>query len=234
MNEMTSDDKRTGACSPGSAPSSCCQPGDAHMSSCCEPKNGSWSKGKALISAIVIVAAVVVGAHSFVRGTSAQSGNTGPTKSFLTSLSEQPVTAEGDKVKPSPQREEILFRPLDSLQALDTLAAEKDLALIVLLGEGQEPSQVITKQLKSALDKPLTSTRKVGAFTLGNNTPDYGYLVQHFGVKAFPCVVVLGRGCSASAVSGDLSEARLYEAIVSASKPAACCPVQGGASCCPK
>ncbi len=65
MNEMTSDEKGTEACCPQSAPSNCCQPGDTNMSSCCGTGTGSWSKGKTLISGIVIVAAVVVGAYSF-------------------------------------------------------------------------------------------------------------------------------------------------------------------------
>ena len=173
------------------------------------------------------------GGSLFLReGTSAQSGNTVPTKSFVASLGQQPVPAEGDKTEPSPRREEIVFRPLDSLQGIDTLAADKDLVLIMLLGQGQEPSQDITKQLKSALDRPLTSTRKIGAFTLGNKTAHYSNLVQHFGVESFPCVVVLGRGCSASPVSGDVFEERLYEAIGSTSKPAPCCPVRNGGSCC--
>jgi hypothetical protein len=78
------------------------------------------------------------------------------------------------------------------------------------------------------------SGQKVGAFTLNANVPDYGYLVRHFGVTSFPCVVVLGRRGAALAVSGDISGARLYGAFLMASRPGSCCPTQGDASCCPK
>ena len=32
----------------------CCQPSDGKLSSCCDPKERSWTKGKVLISVIII------------------------------------------------------------------------------------------------------------------------------------------------------------------------------------
>jgi hypothetical protein len=172
-----------------------------------------------------------------VRVTSGQSAKSGPARSFSATLSEKPVTPGGDlaKVNLQSQGEPIsLSRPLDSLQALDTAASDKDVVFIVLLGEGQDFTHPVCRQLEVALNKPWTSGQRIGAFTLQSNVPDYGRLVTHFAVKSFPCVVVLGRRGSASAVWGDISEARLYNAFILASWPAACCPTQTSASCCPK
>ena len=49
---------------------------------CCTPGETSWSKGKTLITVIIIIAAIAVGAHSFLSGNSAQSYTTAPAKSF--------------------------------------------------------------------------------------------------------------------------------------------------------
>jgi hypothetical protein len=186
---------------------------------------------------IIITAAIGVGANSILRGTSAQAYKVGPAKSFSASLAESPVAAIeiGNQSNPLPNREEIsVNQALDSLQALDTLAADKDVVFIVLAGEEQNPAPAVLKQVGVVANNLWTSGQKIGAFTLKTNAPDYGYLVGHFAVKSFPCVVVIGRRGTASAVSGDISDARLYNAVVLASKPAACCPTQSDAACCPK
>jgi hypothetical protein len=237
MNNPDSDVKGKCSCAEDDAAAACCQPSDGKPSSCCNPKEVSLTKGKVIISVIIITAAIVVGANSFLRGTSAQAYKVGPAKSFSASLAESPVTAieVGNKDNPLPNREEIsVNRALDSLQALDTLAAEKDVVFIVLPGEEQHPAPAVLKQVGVVANNLLTSGQKIGAFTLKTNVPDYGYLVGHFAVKSFPCVVVIGKRGTASAVSGDISEARLYNAVVLASKPASCCPTQNDAACCPK
>lgn len=81
MNHVTSNGEGIGGCSSKAAPPTCCQPVDENVSSCCNPKGGSWSKGKALISVIIIMAAIGVGATSFVRGTSTQSAASTPASS---------------------------------------------------------------------------------------------------------------------------------------------------------
>lgn len=218
------------------AQSTCCQTSGGSASSCCNPESGSRSKGKMLISAIIIVAALGVGANSFVRVTSAQSDKIGPARSFSATLGEKPASPDVDpEIKLPSQNEDISFsRPLDSLRALDTVASDKDVVFIVLFGEGQEPPKVAPRHIGELLNNLRSTGQRIGTFTLGPNVPDYGYLVRHFAVKSFPCVVVLGRAGTASAVSGDISAARLYSAFVLASKPAACCPTPSTASCCPK
>ena len=76
-----------------------------------------------------------MGANSILRGTSAQAYKVGPARSFAAGLTESPVTAIeiGNKANPLPNREEIsVNRTVDSLQALDTLAADKDVVFLVL------------------------------------------------------------------------------------------------------
>ncbi|MBI5570448.1 MAG: hypothetical protein HY914_10925 [Desulfomonile tiedjei] len=217
--------------------SPCCSSADGQGSSCCNPKQRSWSRGRTLISVIVITAAIAVGTHSWVTGTSLQSGKTTPTQPFSSSLAER-SSAPGDgpgKLKPQSQRGEALFiQTVDSLKAMETLAADTDVAFIMLRGERPEAYQATCAQIQVVLNKLQTLGKRIGVFTLPSNVPDYARLVRHFSVEAFPCVVVLGRQGTPSAVSGDISEARLYYAFVQASQPGSCCPTQGNAACCPK
>ena len=237
MNEVTSDEKGKSCCATEDAAATCCQPEAGNVSSCCNPGEASWKKGKTLVSVIIIMAAIGVGANSFLSGNSAQSYTTVPAKSFSAGLTEIPtVTAENSyQGKPQTKPEEIsLNRVLDSLQSLDTLAADKDVVFLVLPGEAQISSLAIPKQLGTVANNLWKSGQKVAVFTLKSSSPDHNQLVRHFSVKTFPSVVILGRQGSASAVAGDITEAGLYNAFVLASKPASCCPTQGSASCCPK
>lgn len=72
MHNVTSNGEGSGGCSSKVAPSTCCQPADGKESSCCNPKGGSWGKCKGLLAVIIIMAAIGVGAVSFMRGNSTQ------------------------------------------------------------------------------------------------------------------------------------------------------------------
>lgn len=72
MTNVNSNGEGTGGCSSKVAPSTCCQPPDGKESSCCNLKSGSWGKGKRLISLIIIMAAIGVGATSLVSKTPTQ------------------------------------------------------------------------------------------------------------------------------------------------------------------
>ncbi len=237
MNSETRDEKEMGGCSCKDPSPTCCPLPNGNESSCCSPTNESGNKGKTLISIIIIMAAIGVGANSLVRGTSAQSYNAGPAKPFSARLTEIPPVAVENSSPNTPQgkQDEIsINRVLDSLQSLDTLAADKDVVFLVLPGDAQNPTQGVFNQVGAVAKNLWASGQKVGVFTLKSNAPDHDQLVRNFAVKTFPCVVVLGRQGSATAVAGDVSEARLYSAFVLASKPGACCPPQGNAACCPK
>jgi hypothetical protein len=237
MNDLTSDEERKSCCASEDAASTCCQPGPGNVSSCCAPGAVSWKKGKTLVSVIIIMAAIGVGANSFLSGNSAQSYTSVPAKSFSAGLTQIPdVTADNSSQgKPQTKQEEIsLNRVLDSLQSLDTLAGDKDVVFLVLPGEAQISSLAVPKQLGTVANNLWKSGRRVGVFTVKNSAPDHSQLASRFSVKAFPCVIVLGRQGQPSAVAGDITEAGLYNAFVLASTPLSCCPGQSNASCCPK
>jgi len=232
MNDLNSGEKQIGGCCSEGAPTPCCQPADRRASTCCNPEDGSWRKIKLLISVIIIIAAIGVGTHSFFSGNSAQSYTTVPAKSFSAGLTEVPA-ATADSGRSQNKPEEIsLDRVLDSLQSLDVLAADKDVVFLILAGDVQAHSLAIPKQVRAVANNLANSGQGIAVFTVKNGAPDYERLVKHFSVNKFPSVVILGRQGSASALTDDISEARLYNAFVLASKSASCCPATGNASCC--
>jgi hypothetical protein len=236
MNDKDSEQGTPKDCPSEESSVSCCQISSDTGSSCCNTGNGIRGKWKALISGLIILAAIGVAAHSLVGGTSAQSDKTGP-RSFSAALSEKLATSavDLDKSRPLSQRQEMpLFQILDSLQTLDTLAADKDVVFIIVRGQEQKSSEIICKQVEPVLNKLRTSGHKIGEFTLSSTASDYDRLVRHFTIESFPCVLVMGRHGAASAVSDDISETRLYAAFALALKPVSCCPTQSSASCCPK
>jgi hypothetical protein len=237
MSDVTSDEKGKSCCASEDPGATCCQPAAGSLSLCCAPGAVSWKTGKTVVSVVIILAAIGMGANSFFNGNSAQSYTTVPAKSFSAALTEIPTAPanKSDQGKAQPKSEEIpLNLVLDSLQALDTLAADKDVVFLVLPGEAQIYSLAVPKQLGTVANNLWKSGQKVGVFTLKNGSPDHHRLVSQFSVKTFPGVIILGRQGFASAVAGDVTEAGLYNAFVLASKAASCCPTQGSASCCPK
>jgi hypothetical protein len=233
MSGVTSDEKGKSCCTTADSKTACCQSEPANASSCCTPGEASWKKSKTLISVIIIMAAVAVGTHSFLSGNSAQSYTTAPAKSFSAGLMGIPIVTP-DTPKSQNKPEEISFdRVLDSLQSLDVLAADKDVVFLILAGDVQAHSFAIPKQVRAVANNLANSGQRIALFTVKSGVPDYERLVRHFSVNTFPCVVILGRQGSASAVAQDISEARLYNAFVLASQSASCCPGQANTSCCP-
>jgi len=191
-----------------------------------------------LIAAIIIIAAIGVGAYSVVRRNSSQAGSANSASSFSAGLNEKsggPVET-GKYTKQSAQRELISFkRVLDSLQAMDTLAADKEVVFVALAAKGQELPQTISKKMEAALGKLPPWFLKVAAFTLNTSAADYDRLVQRLEIKTFPCFVVLGRQGPPVVVPavGEVNEAEVYKAVLVASKSGSCCPTTKKPICCP-
>jgi hypothetical protein len=178
-----------------------------------------------------------VGANSYFNGNFAQSYAALPANSFSAGLAQVPAVTAVNSSRGQPQTDQgeiALNQVLDSLKSLDTLAADKDVVFLLLPGEAQGASLEIPTQVGIVANNLWKSGQRIAVFTLKSGTPDHNRLVTQFSVKAFPCVVILGRQGFPSAVSGDISEAHLYNAFVLASKAFSCCPAQGNASCCPK
>ncbi len=75
-----------------SAPAACCESLKEKAASCCKPKDGSWAKGKMMITAVIIMAAIGVGAISFVAVTSVRTDTARPARSSSAGLDAKPAS----------------------------------------------------------------------------------------------------------------------------------------------
>jgi hypothetical protein len=234
MNKVHPDKKIAVCCAPENASLDCCQSAEGKISSCCDPGSGKhWNKGKSFVSAIIILAAIGVGANSIIKANSAQAGSSNTFSSFLNEKSDK---ADDSKSRQQTEGSQFSFnRVMDSLQAIDAQAADKEVVFIALPAKGQDLPQSASRQMETMLGKLPPSCQKVGAFTLSPSATDYDRLVQRLEIKTFPCFVALGRQGSPAIIpaDGDLSEAQMFKAYLAASKGENCCSGAKKALCCP-
>ena len=130
-----------------------------------------------------------------------------------------------DKASPA------LWKPeLDSLASLNKAAADIDAVFILLAADDQEGNQAVIKQIEAAAKKIQAGGVRISAFRLKQSAPNYVNLTKQLSA---PCVLAMVKGGGMSGVSADqITETKLVQAFVAASRPSSgCCPPGSGASC---
>lgn len=119
---------------------------------------------------------------------------------------------------------------LDSLASLNKAAADTDAVFILLAADDQEISQAAARQVEAAARTIQYNGVRISAFRLKQGAPNYANLKEQLSV---PCVIAMVKGGSVSGVSADqITETKLVQAFVSASRPSSgCCPPGSGATC---
>ena len=179
---------------------------------CC--KSGRTPHSKTVIFATVMLLAVGVAAYSMVKKNGAAASGT-PSAS----------TSKGDDGAGS-----LTEIRLESVEAAEKLATERDVTFLVLPGQDASLTNAVQDQVSAAFGKLLVQGQKTAAFALPESAGAYSALMKRFNVDSAPCVVVLGNGGRPSAVAGEITETKLLRAAVMASLRSNCCP---GGSCCP-
>ena len=122
-------------------------------------------------------------------------------------------------------------KPLDSLASLSKVAAETDAVFILLAADDQQGNQTITNEIEAAAKKVQSNGIRISAFTLKKGAPNYAQLAKQLSV---PCVLAMVKGGGLSGVSGEITETKLVQAFVMASRPASGCGPSGcGPAGCP-
>ncbi len=230
----------------------CCDGG-----SCCpsgaDGGNKSW---KIAVFVFIVLAAGVVLARSLLRKSdlpTEQSQNTfaaiqpevmsdTPSLQNAEATMQNTTASKGDAETPAVANEETkenisdedspaLWGPeLDSLASLDKAAANSDAVFILLAAEDQQSNQAAIKQIEAAARKIRTGGTSISAFRLKQGAPNFANFAKQLSV---PSVLAMVKGAGMSAVSADqITETKLVQAFVTASRPSAgCCPPGSGVSC---
>ena len=121
-------------------------------------------------------------------------------------------------------------KPLDSLASLNEAASDTSAVFILLAAEDQQDMQPVTKEIEAAAKTIQAGGTSISAFRLMQGAPNYANLTKQLSV---PCVLAMVKGCGVSGVpAGQITETKLVQAFVAASRPSSgCCPPGSGATC---
>ena len=192
---------------------------------------GLGTKWKVIVCLLVALAATVVLARSFTGKAETQTAQgqqafaaTVPTPSLVA-----PPASTG---KATPTKSAGWGEPLKNLAALNEVAAQKDAVFLYVPKAGQGPEETVKQQIEQAADKAQSGGTKMSFYTLDDGSQDYAQVTSQMPA---PCVLVLVKGRGMSVVSSDISEGKLLEALVTASRPSGgCCPSGSGSASCPQ
>jgi len=220
---------------------------------CCPPDSSNSGKSwKMVVFLVIVIAAGVVLAHSLINKSDSNAGQSqqgfapiqtnsdcdAPSPPNATASGEEPAESKGKIDEPSVLKnitkvassilEDVsdkavpaLWGPeLDSLASLNKVAAETDAVFILLAAEDKLKMESVTTEVEAAAKKIQAGGSRICAFTLKKDAPNYAQLAKQFSI---PCVLAMVKGRGLRAVSGDITEKKLIQAFVMASRPQSGC-----------
>jgi len=213
----------------------CCEGG-----SCCPSGSSKGSqRGKIIAFLLIVVATGAVLANSLVRKSQVEAGQSKTDFAVIETVNttemtsptndEAAIPVETNKIDNEHQKtiSSLWKTELASLSSLSKVAVNTDAVFVFLGSPGERDSKGLAKQMEAALAKIKANGTRVSTFWLKDSAPEYASLAQQV---TLPSVLALVKGGGMSMVSDEISETKLVQAFVTASRPAAGC---GPAGCGP-
>jgi hypothetical protein len=185
---------------------------------------GLRTKGKVIVCVVVAIAAALVLARGFIRKAESKSiqGQNAFAATAPAISPESPSTTEKVKTADTIRTKSSLWgEPLKNLASLNGVAAQKDAVFVYLPKKGRGPDETIKLQIEKAAGEAQSGGRVMGLYTLDDGSQDYAQVTSR--VPA-PLVFAVVKGGGTRAVTGDISEGKLLQALVEASRPSGCAP----------
>jgi hypothetical protein len=134
--------------------------------------------------------------------------------------------AVGEETTQKDQTEAALWgEPLNTIKTLNTVAMDKGGVFVFLPGTNQAQTDAIRTVIEKTAEKAKSRGTVIGAYILNNTSQEY---LQISSKSPAPCVLVMVKKAGASVVSGEITEEKLLQALITASRPASsCCPSSG-------
>ena len=208
-------------------PQACCEGG-----SCCPPaRAGASQKVKLIAFVLIVVAAGVVLANSLMRRSRAEADQsrggfaTDMIASALQTASSQPAAGSDSSTVALASPWET---SLSSLDELNTASADIQAVFVLVGSESDRASAALSQPMAAAVKALKGGGGSLRTYYLQPGTADYENLSKQ---AKLPCILAMVKGGGMAVVSDEVSESKLIQAYVTASRPgSACCP---GGSCCP-
>jgi MYXO-CTERM domain-containing protein len=208
--------------SPKQEAAACCGPGCG-----CE-SGGKPSKARWVVGVIVLAAAGVMVVRGMVK--SDKGSTQASTGGFANPAAQSAAGGEDTKSDAAAAGETTVGTTLGAFAELNMAAAKTDAVFVFLPGKEGTAGKAPAAPMKSAARAIEAKGMKCGLFTLKAGCADYEQVAKQMSV---PGVVALVKGRGMSAISGEVTEAKLLQGYVAAGSAGGCGP---GASpgCCPK
>jgi hypothetical protein len=215
----------------------CCDGG-----SCCPSgSTGGSQRWKTAVFILVVITAGAVLANSLVRKFHADADQSKKVFSSIqmdscclapvqssAETAVSPVAVEAKEQDLTVEEALTLWKTeLASLSSLNQVASGADAVFVLLGSQSQQNNKGIAREMESALAKIKANGTRVSTFWLQDSAPEYANLATQM---TFPCVMAMVKGGGMSVVSDQISEAKLVQAFVTASRPSSSC---GPAGCGP-
>jgi len=182
---------------------------------------GSSGKTRMIIGVIVLAAAGALVARAVVKNNStadapASAGFAALPAAIQSSSNSVPAVVDTNAVK-----------EISALSELNTVAKDMDGVFVFLPGKTNAAVKEATTQIRSAAQTIERQMKgKIGIFTLKTDSRDYEQVSSQIAV---PGTIAMVKGRGMAPVSGEITEAKLIQAFVSASSAGGGCgPSSGG------
>ncbi len=202
---------------------------------CCPSGSvGGNPRWKAAVFILIVIAAGAVLANSLVRKFRADADQSEQVFASIQmnnaccapvqSSTETDVSPVADEAKeqdvPVTEALALWQTELVSMSSLNQVATGTDAVFVLLGSQGQQANKGVAREMEAALVKIKSNGTRVSTYWLQDSAPEYANLATQM---TFPCVLAMVKGGGMSAVSDEISEAKLVQAFVTASRPASGC-----------
>jgi MYXO-CTERM domain-containing protein len=203
--------------------SACCGPG-CGCETAAKPGKARW-----VVGVLVLAAAGVMVVRGMVK--SDKGATQASPAGFANPAATQSAAAGADTSSDAAAAGETsVGTTIGAFAELNTVAIKTDAVFIYLPGKEGTAVKPPSTPMKAAARTIEAKGIKCGLFTLKAGSADYDQIAKQMSV---PGVVALVKGRGMSAVSGEVTEAKLLQGYVAASSASKCGP-GAGAGCCPK
>ncbi len=183
---------------------------------------GSSGKTRRVIGTLVLVAAVALVARAVIKN---HGVSTGRASAGFAALAASGRTPAPDGV--AAPLDTVGVKDLGALSELNAVAGDTVGVFVFVPGKSETVVKVPKAQILDAARTIESQVRgKIGIFTLKTNSRDYEQVATQMAV---PGVLAMVKGGGMSVISGDITETKLVQGFVAASRAGGC----GGGSCAP-
>lgn len=198
------------------------QEGEACGPGCSCGTTGSGGRWRWTVGIVILIVAGVLVVRAMVKDNDVQAAPA--SAGFATLPTTEQTAAPGEAAKPAVTD---ALKEIAGLSELNTVAGDTFGVFVFLPGKGETAAKAPMAQLRSAarMIEPQLRGGKIAMFALKTGSPDYENIAMQMAV---PGVLAMVKGKGMSATSGDITETKLVQALVTASSAGGCGPASAG------